>query len=223
MKQLFTAEIIERLVHEDGQTALVLGRDDIVTPLARDRARELGLKLVYPDDEDRDLPPWSAARRAAPAAPSSSPAPGEPAEDDLEARVRSAVMKVLGTSAPPAPPRVPPKPRRVNGREVKLEPFPFDIGRPEMDVRLKDVITSEHGSPMAAGFMTLHQGEFPWTLDYDEIEYVIEGELHIVTDQGTLIGLPGDVIFIPKGSRIQFATPSWAKFLYVTYPADWSG
>jgi len=228
MKQLFTADIIERLVHEDGQTALVLGEDDIVTPLAQDRARELGLTLIYPDEEDRALPPWSAAHPKQPAAPQrlspSPPTPPPPSDgEDLEARIRAAVVKVLGLSEPARPPRAQPRPTHVDGRTVRLEPFPFDIGRPEMDVRLKDVITSEHGSPMAAGFMTLHKGQFPWRLDYDEIEYVIEGELHIITDQETIVGLPGDVIFIPKGSDIQFATPSWAKFLYVTYPADWSG
>ncbi len=225
MKQLFTAEIIERLVYEDGQTALVLGQDDIVTPLARDRARELGLTLVYPDDEDRAIPPWSAAHHnPAPerAAPTASESQAEAGDEDLEARIRAAVVKVLGLSEPARPPRAQPRPTHVDGRAVRLAPFPFDIGRPEMDVRLADVITSEHGSPMAAGFMTLHKGQFPWHLDYDEIEYVIEGELHIITDQGTIVGLPGDVIFIPKGSDIQFATPSWAKFLYVTYPADWA-
>ena len=92
-----------------------------------------------------------------------------------------------------------------------------------MDVRLQDVITHEHGSPMAAGFMTLHKGSFPWTLDYDEIEYVIEGELHIGAESGTQIGLPGDVLYVPKGSKITFGTPSWAKFLYVTFPAQWAG
>ncbi len=229
MKQLFTAEVIERLVLEDGQTALVLGRNDIVTPLAQDRARELGLTLIYPEQEDRDLPAWSAAHQARGQAPRSDPPPPPPSstnasdaeEDDLEARVRAAVVKVLGLEAEAAQPT--PRVVHVDGRRTKLEPFPFDIQRPEMDVRLKDVITARHGSPMGAGFMTLHKGQFPWTLDYDEIEYVIEGELHIITDQGTVVGLPGDVIFIPKGSNIQFATPSWAKFLYVTYPADWSG
>ncbi len=219
MKQLFTAEIIERLVLEDGQTTLVLGENDIVTPLAQDRARELGLTLVYPQQEDPSLPPWSAAWQARAASP---PQPVEQEdEDDLEARVRAAVIKVLRGDAMPSPSSS--RVKHVDGRAVQLAPFPFEIHRPEMDVRLQDVVTAEDGSPMAAGFMTLHQGAFPWTLNYDEIEYVIEGELHIITDQGTIVGRPGDVIFIPKGSHIQFATPSWAKFLYVTYPADWSG
>jgi len=106
---------------------------------------------------------------------------------------------------------------------VALDPFPVELHRPEMDVRLSDVVTARHGLPMAAGMMSLRKGSFPWTLDYDEVEYVIEGELHITTSDQNLVGRPGDVIAIPKGSSITFGTPSWARFLYVTYPADWAG
>ena len=224
-KELYTAAIIEKLALEDGQTTLVLGKGDIVTPLARDRARELGLTLVWPEQDDRDLPAWSAAAQARQSAPApASPAP-PPASDDLESKVRQAVANALGraSSDENAPPPGGHRVLHVDGRRVEMEPFPFNIRRPEMDVRLADVITGRDGSPMAAGFMTLHKGQFPWTLNYDEIEFVIEGELHIITDEGVTVGLPGDVIFIPKGSKIQFATPGWAKFLYVTYPADWSG
>ena len=90
-----------------------------------------------------------------------------------------------------------------------------------MDVRLRDVITGADGMPMAAGVLSLRQGTFPWHLDYDEIEYVIEGELHIATADQLVVGRPGDVIAVPRGTSITFGTPSWAKFLYVTYPADW--
>lgn len=106
---------------------------------------------------------------------------------------------------------------------MDLAPFPVDLRRPEMDVRLLDVITAADGMPMSAGVMSLRQGTFPWTLDYDEIEYVLEGELHITTAGAVAVGRPGDVIAVPKGSSITFGTPSWAKFLYVTYPADWAG
>ena len=106
---------------------------------------------------------------------------------------------------------------------MALDPFPVELRRPEMDVRLKDVVTGEHGMPIAAGIMSLRAGTFPWTLDYDEVEYVVEGELHIVSGDQEVIGRPGDVIAVPKGSSITFGTPSWAKFLYVTYPADWGG
>ena len=105
-----------------------------------------------------------------------------------------------------------------------MAPFPFPGPGPAMDCRLADGGTAQqHGAPMAAGFMSLHRGTFPWTLDYDEIEYVVEGELHITTADGVAVGRPGDVIYVPKGSAITFGTPSWARFLYVTHPAQWAG
>ena len=106
---------------------------------------------------------------------------------------------------------------------MELAPFPVELRRPEMDVRLRDVVTAADGLPMAAGMMSLREGSFPWTLDYDEVEYVIEGELHITTADKKVVGRPGDVIAVPRGSSITFGTPSWARFLYVTYPADWAG
>ncbi|MCU0266762.1 MAG: cupin domain-containing protein, partial [Actinomycetia bacterium] len=93
---------------------------------------------------------------------------------------------------------------------------------PAMDVRVRDVLGSAQGLPLAAGVMSLREGSFPWTLDYDEVEYVLEGELHITLGGQQVVGRPGDVIGVPRGSSITFGTPSWAKFLYVTYPADWS-
>ncbi len=106
---------------------------------------------------------------------------------------------------------------------LALDPFPVDLHRPEMDVRLRDVLGTDQGLPMAAGVMSLREGSFPWDLDYDEVEYVLEGELHIATADQRVVGRPGDVIAVPRGSSITFGTPSWARFLYVTYPADWGG
>jgi len=147
-----------------------------------------------------------------------------------ERGIRVVVVEQTASAADPehvpgdAGPRSRPRLRHVEGVDrMALAPFPFDIHRPQMDVRLLDVVTAEHGLPIAAGVMSLREGSFPWTLDYDEVEYVLEGELHVRTDDQLAVGRPGDVIAVPKGSRITFGTPSWARFLYVTYPADWSG
>lgn len=105
---------------------------------------------------------------------------------------------------------------------IPLEPFPFPGPRREMDVRTRDVVTSADGVPMAAGVMSLREGSFAWRLDYDEVEYVLEGELHITSGEEAVVARPGDVVAVPRGSSITFGTPSWAKFLYVTYPADWA-
>ena len=62
---------------------------------------------------------------------------------------------------------------------------------------------------------------FPWTLNYDEIDMVLEGELHVRHEGETMIAKAGDVMFIPKGSSIEFGTTSSVKFLYVAWPANW--
>ena len=155
-------------------------------------------------------------------------APGDlltPLARDLasERGIRVVVGALLDGDVEPSRPRTPGLRHFPGASTVELEPFPVELHRPEMDVRVLDVLTAAHGMPMAAGMMSLRQGSFPWTLDYDEVEYVIEGELHLTTADQKAVGRPGDVIAVPKGSSITFGTPSWARFLYVTYPADWGG
>jgi ethanolamine utilization protein EutQ len=99
----------------------------------------------------------------------------------------------------------------------------FDGAGAENQVGLTDVVTKQDGSPMAAGYMAWSDCFFPWTLTYDEIDVVLEGELHIRSEGQAVVGRPGDVIYIPKGAVIEFGTPSRVRFLYVTYPADWQG
>jgi ethanolamine utilization protein EutQ len=205
-KKLYTATDIEALVKTQKACCLQLEKGDLITPMARDIARELDLRIYEPGE--------APAKQAA-----ASPAPGP---DNLETQVRKIVSAMLDQPQTSRPALSYPV-AHVDSRALSMPPFAFEINRPQMDVRCEDVITQEHGSSMAAGFLTMHAGSFPWTLNYDEVEYVVEGELHIGTANGTVIGLPGDVIFIPKGTSITFGTPSWAKFLYVTYPVDWAG
>lgn len=213
-RRVFTAEDVLRLLRE-GRRELLVGPDDRLTALARDTARERGVDIVVGSARPEPLPARAGSPSPMPYAappPAAGPATGAPPGSPRPA------------SAPPgAPPGV--EPRLTLVRDVArmaLDPFPTDLGRPEMDVRLRDVIGARDGVPMAAGVLSLRAGEFPWRLDYDEIEYVLEGELHITTATQRVVGFPGDVIVVPKGSEITFGTPSWAKFLYVTYPADWN-
>jgi ethanolamine utilization protein EutQ len=124
------------------------------------------------------------------------------------------------TPAPKTPGALPPL-KVVRGAGVSLDSFGANLATPGTNVRLKDVITSGDGAPMAAGYMALDKGEFPWTLGYDEIDIVLEGELVITRGSEQVRGGPGDTLFIPKGSSITFGTPSHVRFVYVTFPADW--
>ena len=138
------------------------------------------------------------------------------------------VVREPASAAPPfsATPGAPPPLKVVRGAGLALEAFGAGLASAGTDVRLKDVVTTADGSPVAAGYMTLDaaqgSGEFPWTLSYDEIDVVLEGELVIARNGEIVRGGPGDVIFIPKGSTITFGTPHHTRFVYVAFPADWN-
>ena len=69
--------------------------------------------------------------------------------------------------------------------------------------------------------MEMTDTAFPWTLNYDEMDYVISGRLDILINGDKISAGPGELLYIPKGSSIQFSVAGHARFLYFVYPADW--
>lgn len=230
-KRFLTADMI-RACKAQGQRCINLEAGDVLTPLALDIARDMGIEIrsaglagvpspqpeVASGVNGNGNGKVAAQATSGQSAPTTSTAAGLDLEPLIRQVVMTCLMKINGNGVGAEVPV-----KRVGAQSYQMQPFPFDIHHPEMDVQLVDVITAEHGSPMAAGFLSFHKGSFPWTLTYDEIEFVLEGEIHIGTAQGTVVGKPGDVLYIPKGTQITFGTPGWAKILYVTYPAEWAG
>ncbi len=133
----------------------------------------------------------------------------------LEALVRQVLLEKVG---------------EVSGETVKKVPVPqlevteehrMDTGRAGDRVYTRDLFTIDESPRLGAGIMEMTDTAFPWTLNYDEMDYVIEGRLDIQTDRGTVSAGPGEIIYIPKGSAIRFSVTGHARFLYFVYPADW--
>jgi len=127
----------------------------------------------------------------------------------------------LRKEAPSAIPNLPPL-KVVRLANVQVDAFLEGKTTPGTNVWLKDVVLTQDRSPMGAGYMSLDKGEMQWTLTYDEIDIVLEGELVITRGTEQVRGKTGDVIYIPKGSSITFGTPNWTRFVYVTFPVDWN-
>lgn len=98
----------------------------------------------------------------------------------------------------------------------------LDTGNPSDIVYTKDIFSLEESPRLGCGMMEMKETTFDWTLNYDEIDYVIEGHLDIIIDGRKISADAGEIILIPKGSSIKFSVPDYARFLYVTYPADWA-
>lgn len=104
----------------------------------------------------------------------------------------------------------------------RIKPEPFDTGKAGDKVWLSDLYSLKESPRLGAGIMEMDQTIFDWTLNYDEVDYIIEGTLEIIVDGRKTVGHAGDVILIPRGSRIQFSSPDQCRFFYVVYPANWT-
>jgi ethanolamine utilization protein EutQ len=106
-------------------------------------------------------------------------------------------------------------------RTAQVKPDPFDTGKAGDKVLLKDVSELSESPRLGFGVMEMDRSTFKWTLNYDEVDYIIEGTLEIIIDGRKVVGQAGDVIFIPAHSTIEFSTPNFTRFFYVVYPANW--
>lgn len=221
-KRIISKFDIERLKSE-GQTVLRLESGDTLTPLARDTALELGIKI----EDSREVS--SNTAHAAAAAPDA---------DKLEAIVKT-VLERLGGGGQSCAPCATPKVYGSSPNKIKHVKMPLDRDMPptelhdaqgvlrnppEIGFRLLDVVTMDDSASIAGGFMSFRPGPgITWTLNYDEIEYIVEGLVEITYDNGKKItATTGDTVFIPKGTSLHWNTPTWVKIFYATFPSNWA-
>ena len=132
----------------------------------------------------------------------------------IEELVRRVLLEKLGGNGP----RV--KKVEVPRLDVAAE-HRMDTGNPADRVWTRDLFTLEEAPRLGCGLMVMERTTFPWTLTYDEMDYVIEGRLDILVDGQTVSAGPGEVLKIPKDTSIQFSVRDKARFLYFVYPANW--
>lgn len=110
----------------------------------------------------------------------------------------------------------------ISVKASTVKPDRFDTGNDNDKVYIKDIITLEESPRLGCGIMEMEKTSWAWTLKYDEVQYIIEGRMEIDIDGRKVVANKGEVLFIPKNSSIHFTVPDFARFMYVTYPADWA-
>jgi len=132
----------------------------------------------------------------------------------LEAMVRQVLLEKLGCPANGL--------KKVEVPKLSVtDADRMNTGNPGDRVWTHDLFSLSESPRLGAGLMVMERTTFPWTLNYDEMDYVIEGRLDIMMNGQTVSAGPGEIIYIPKGSSIQFSVKDKARFLYFVYPADW--
>jgi len=111
---------------------------------------------------------------------------------------------------------------RIDPGKVRAEPFPFPIESPTGSVRLIDVLDLAQSPRLGCGIMEMDQTSFEWTLAYDEIDYVIDGALEVIVEGRPVRAEAGQILFVPKDTKLRFSAPGSVRFMYVVYPANWA-
>lgn len=224
MKQLISAADI-RQAKSDKKTYLVAPiKDFIITPEAREVAKVEGIELL--DSAPAVVETVMAESTCMKDQSSRIQAEIESQLTHVDTEKSAHIQQLIAAAMVDFNQQLPASPRQINddgivlihGNAVKLDVFD---GAPGKNIGLTDVIGAKEGSNMGVGYMGWENAFFPWTLNYDEVNVVLEGELHVKTASGTTIAKPGEIIFIPKNSTVEFGTPTHVRYVYITYPVEW--
>lgn len=204
MKQLVCAKDIEAL-NAEGKNVFYIEDGSIITPSAKDAAEALGVKFCKKEEEVL---------------------PAVPAFDGMDSEKIYAVLKVLMERGLLNDILKPYEAEShgnglkvVRGDSVKMDVF--DTGNPSAKAYYQELISKDE-SHISAGFLVIDHSSFEWELTYEEIDYVIEGNLTVSIDGKTYTAKAGDVVFVPSGSKVVWGSPDKARIFYATYPANWA-
>jgi ethanolamine utilization protein EutQ (cupin superfamily) len=83
-----------------------------------------------------------------------------------------------------------------------------------------NVIDQRHGGPVTIGFGRYGpEQSIEETLAVHDTMVILEGQLSVSTDAGTVTAGPGEIVYMPKGEKVTIRTHAQgAVTAYVTYP-----
>lgn len=201
MKKLICVKDVEDL-NIQGKNIFYIDRDTIITPSAMDAAEALGIEFLEEEQECKEEISISDLKKL---------------DNDQIYQVLKILMErgLFDTMLKPYNCESHSNGLKVvRGNSVQMDVF--DTGNPETNVSYQELI-HKNESHMNAGVLVIDHSRFGWKLDYEEIDYIIEGTLQITIDDKVYTATAGDVLYVPSGSEVVWESPDRAKMFYITY------
>lgn len=83
-------------------------------------------------------------------------------------------------------------------------------------VQISDAIRCNEDTHLTATFMKWENSSFSRTVDAPEISIIIAGEMEVIADGHSMKAKAGDVLYMTRGARIEYKTPSMVKLACVS-------
>lgn len=107
----------------------------------------------------------------------------------------------------------------------KRDQLPFIPCRPPGggETTIARVINAGISQHMGGGLEIMEGVSIHWTVTYDEVLFIHEGRMDVVTDQGRFACGPGDIVWLPAGTTLDYdASKGRCAYFYALYPVDWA-
>ena len=200
MKKLISvAEIKQAAANQE--TMIHINSQTLITPAARDAARESGIEFV---EESIAVQPAPAIHGA------SAPMNGSGIDPSLLARIVEEVISCLGNKAAD-----PSGLRLVQGNNVRMDEVP---GEPGNRVQRKEIFDGQAAPFPSTGFMSMQRGTLSRDMERGELCYVVQGALTCSVGGREHAGKSGDVFYLPAKQRITFSCTDPVKWFFVAGP-----
>ena len=79
---------------------------------------------------------------------------------------------------------------------------------------------ADDGSQLGVGWGRLHNARIPWTIRYDEVLTVFDGELRLHSGGEVHVLRPPDSIWLPAGTELVYEAEA-ALVHFAIHPSDW--
>jgi ethanolamine utilization protein EutQ len=109
-------------------------------------------------------------------------------------------------------------PRVFKRAEMQLKPAVTPTG----NTAIARVVDASISREIGAGIEYLEDVTIDWTVTYDEVLFIMEGQLTVEFDGGSHLCEPGDIVWLPNGTRLKYIARGRAAYFYAVHPVDWA-
>lgn len=215
MKQLVTAAQVKAWAEKQEKTICLEPRT-IITPAARDAARDLGITFVEKSLQEEKAPSLACQAEEK----ESLPPVTLGLDPSLIARIVEEVLSNLQKTTrgfPPIKEKDPSGLVLIRGDGIFGPSFSPGC-TPEGPLSRK-ILDPQESPRLTAGFASLEDCSFTREQAWDEVCYIIDGTLEINLKGKTYLARQGDAVFFPGSTRALCRAQGPAKYFYVSCPA----
>jgi ethanolamine utilization protein EutQ len=83
---------------------------------------------------------------------------------------------------------------------------------------VQGLVNTSFSTRLGAGIGVFKNCAMEWTVTYDEVLFILEGQFRLKTSEGTFHAGPGDTLWIPEGTRLIYEADELVTFFYAVAP-----